>query len=94
MGLLILLGVCFLWWCVYTIGRDLAAESRKRRETRIWLAWEREEAARLEASTHQRRLAVIEATRLEGIRELRRIAAEAPGEVIEGSAIEVRNDRA
>jgi hypothetical protein len=84
MALLILLGACFLWWCVYSLGRELAAEARNREETRIMEAWERAEEAR----AHQRRLAAIETARLNGIRELRRIAAEARGEVIESTAVE------
>lgn len=88
MALAILLGVCFLWWFVYFLARELAAEARNREETRIMEAWEREEEAR----AHRRRLAAIETARLNGIRELRRIAAEAKGEVIEGSCREVRHE--
>jgi hypothetical protein len=94
MELLILLGFCLLWWCVYYVGRELSAKSRNRRETRIWTECERLEGLRLEASIHQRRLAAIETTRLKGIRDLHRIAAEAKGEIIEGTSVEVRNDRA
>jgi hypothetical protein len=89
MDLLYLLGLCFLWWIVYSLGRDLITESRERGQARIWLRWEREEAARAEAEAHRQRLAAIEAVRLEGIRKLHRIAAEARGEVIEGSCQEI-----
>src|SRR5690348_503009 len=97
MALLILIGVCLLCWFCYALARELAAESRNREEARIWVESEREEVARLEAWIHQRRLAAIEAARLNGIRELRRIAAEARGEIIEGSCHEVErgcHDRA
>jgi hypothetical protein len=89
MALVILLGACFLWWCVYYVGRELVAENRNREETRIWVEAEKQEWARLEAGEHQQRLAAIEAARLNGLRELRRIAAEAKGEIIDGSCQEV-----
>jgi hypothetical protein len=81
-----------VWWCVYYVGKELIAEARNRRETRIWIECERLEGIRLEASIHQQRLAAIEATRLKGIRELHRIAAEAKGEIIEGKAVEVKHE--
>jgi len=88
MALVILIGVCLLCWFCYALARELAAEARNRRETRVWVEWEREEEAR----AHLRRLAAIETARLNGIRELRRIAAEAKGEVMEGSCREVRRE--
>lgn len=85
MELLIAIGLLVICWFGYALARELAAESRDCEETRIWVEWEREEETR----AHQRRLAAIEAARLNGIRELRRIAAQARGEVIEGECQEV-----
>jgi len=85
MALLILIGVCLLYWFVYSLARELAAESRNRNENRRMVAWEREEEAR----AHQRRLAAIETARLNGIKELQRIAAEARGEVVDGTCREI-----
>ena len=81
-----LLGLCLLWLAVWSVGREMAEEAKRREATRIMLAWEREEEAR----AHLHRLAAIEIARLNGIRELHRIAAEARGEVIEGTAVEVK----
>jgi hypothetical protein len=88
MALVILIGVCLLCWATVFVVKELAAEARNREEARIMEAWEREEEAR----AHLRRLAAIETARLNGIRDLRRIAAEAKGEVIEGSCREVRRE--
>jgi hypothetical protein len=84
MGLLILLGLCFLWLAVWTLGREMAEDAKRRRNDRIMVAWERQEEAR----AHQYRLAAIETARLNGIRELHRIAAEAKGEIIQGTIVE------
>ncbi len=85
MELLILLGVCLLLWFAYSVIREMDADARIREDDRFMAAYEREEEAR----ALYYRLVAIERTRQNAIQELRRIATEAKGEVIDDSCREV-----
>lgn len=87
MSLLIVLGLLVVWWLAVETVKEMHVRTKERRDERIMAAHESAEEAR----AYNYPLIAIEAARLNGLQELRRIAAEAQGEVIEGTAIEVRS---
>ena len=90
MALLLLLGVCFLWFVLAGIVRDRHARAKERRDERIVAAYQRQEAARM----HAWNLAHIQQVREVAIQEMLRVADNANGHIVEGTAVEVmRRDR-
>jgi hypothetical protein len=84
MSFYIAIGVIVLWFFLVGLARELHMEASHRRDDRIMAAWEREESAR----AHRYRLAEIEARRQATAEEMIRVAADASGKIIEGSAVE------
>ena len=69
--------------------RDKHAEAKDHYEQQVMAAHERVEAARL----HARHLGEIERIRQAATEEMIRVAIDCRGETIEGTAIEIRQDR-
>jgi hypothetical protein len=88
MSVLILIGVPILIIALIRGAEEAYYNGLERQKERVMATYYREEEAR----AHHYRLDAIEAARRQGIQELNRIAAEARGEVIESTAIEVRRD--
>jgi hypothetical protein len=86
MALFILLGGFALWCLLFNLARELHTEANNRRDDRILAAYHRQEAARY----HAQNLAAIERKRRATAAEMVRVATEANGEIIEGTAVEVR----
>jgi len=82
---LIILG-CVLVWLAVTVVKDMDAKAQQRRDDRIMANYRKAEAARL----HHWRLLDIDAAVQTTLDELDRIAAEARGDIIESTAVEVR----
>lgn len=85
MELFLIIVAFLLCWLGYFVVKELATEISDREDDRIMAAYRREE----EAWAHHYHLAAIETARRNGMKELRRIAAEAQGEVVEGRCREV-----
>jgi chloramphenicol 3-O-phosphotransferase len=85
---LILLGCAVVWVAVET-AKEMLADAEDRRDDRIMARYLAEEERR----GHIRRLASIDATVQATLDELDRIAAEARGEIIEGSCREIEVKR-
>jgi hypothetical protein len=84
---LFLIIVVFLLCCLAcSVIKDMDAKAELRADERIMAAHERDEETR----AHCYRLMAIERTRANAIDELYRIADEARGEVIEGTAREIK----
>jgi hypothetical protein len=84
MALLILLGVCLVGCFLVSVAKELHTEASRRRDDRIMAAYQRQEAARIHAGN----LADIDRTVRATADEMNRVAAEADGEIIEGTAVE------
>lgn len=87
MELFLIIVAFLLCWFVYSVISEMDADARIREDDRFMAAYEREEEAR----AHYYRLVAIERTRQNAIQELRRVAAEANGEIIEGTVIKERS---
>ena len=85
MALLVLLGVCLLWCFLVSLAKELHAEAKDRRDDRIMAAYQRQEDARW----HAHNLADIDRAARTTAEEMVRVAAEANGGVIEGTAVEI-----
>jgi hypothetical protein len=83
---LILIAVVVVWYFGVCIVKELHARSKGRWEDRVWARYHQQEDIR----AHHRRLAEIEEARRRTAEAMIRTAAEARGEVIDGTAIEVR----
>jgi len=84
---LFLIGVAWvLVWLVITTVKDLDAKAEERSNERIMAAYLQAEAARY----HAQNLAAIDRAVRATAEEMVRTAAEARGEVIEGTAVEVK----
>jgi hypothetical protein len=88
MSLLIVIGLFLVWWLAVETIKEMDTRAKERRDERIMAAHESAEDAR----AYNYPLIAIETARLNGIRELQRIAAEAKGAIIESTAVEVRHD--
>ena len=86
MGLVIVIGLFFLWWVVLGLAKELYAESKARSDERIMDTYLRAEDAR----EHRDNLAAIRAIERRADEDMLRIVAEASGDIIEGTAVEVR----
>jgi hypothetical protein len=84
MSLVIIIGAGLLVWFVVAVIKELDAEAKCRWEDQVMADYVQAEDARF----HYQDLAAIDATVRTTIGELDRIAAEANGEIIEGTAIE------
>jgi len=85
MGVVILIVVLFLFVVLEDVFKDLYTKAKDRSDERIMAAYLVAEDARY----HRQRLAEIDRTVQATSEEMARIAAEARGEVIEGTAREV-----
>ena len=85
MALLIVIGVCVLWCMVLNVARDMYTEAKHRRDDRIMAAYQRQEAARM----HAWNLADIDRTVQATAEAMVRVAAEARGEIVESTSVEV-----
>lgn len=85
MALLILIGLCVLWCMVFNVARDIHTEARHRWEDKVMSDYLRAEDERY----HRQRLAAIDRAVLATSEEMARIAAEAKGEIIEGTCKEL-----
>ncbi len=86
MGLVIVVIVLFLFVVLEDVFKDLYTKSQDRSDARIMAAYLAAEDARY----HRQRLGEIDRTVRATSEEMARIAAEARGEVIEGTAVEVK----
>lgn len=86
MVLIIAIALLFAGFIVVEAVKDSYTKSKDRRDDRIMAAYQRQEAAR----QHARNLADIERIRRATAEELIRVATEAQGETIEGTAVGVR----
>lgn len=86
MGLAIIIGLFLLWWVVLGLAKELYAESKARSDERIMDSYLRQEDTR----AHHENLAAIRAIERRADEDMLRIVAEASGDIIEGTAVEVR----
>jgi hypothetical protein len=86
MTLLIGIGLLLAWWFLVCLAKELCTEVKQRRGDRIMAAWEHQEEAR----QHAQNLVNIERVRWAATEEMVRVAAEAKGDIIESTAIDVR----
>jgi len=75
-----------LVWLAITTVKDLDAKAEERSNERIMAAYQRQEAARY----HAQNLAAIDRAVQATAEEMVRTAAEARGEIIEGTAVEIK----
>jgi hypothetical protein len=87
MAIVIVIGLIVLWFCAVEVVKDRHTKGKHRRDDRIMAAYQRQEEARF----HAYDLAAIERTRRAALEELIRVAAEAGGDVIEGTTVEARD---
>jgi hypothetical protein len=87
MSLVIIIGAGLLVWFVVAVIKELDAEAKCRWEDQVMADYVQAEDARF----HYQDLTAIDATVRTTIEELDRIAAEANGEIIEGTVIEERS---
>jgi hypothetical protein len=89
MSLLLLLGAWVLWLVLWNIVKEIyigaSASVKDRRDHRIMLAYRRDEEARYHAAN----LAAIDRTLNKTAQEMAQVAAEARGEMIECSPVEL-----
>lgn len=85
MALLIVIGVCVLWCMVFNVARDMYTEAKRRRDDRIMVAYQRQEAARM----HAWNLADIDRTVRATADAMVRVASEADGEIVDSTAVKV-----
>ena len=85
MSLLIVVGLFLAWWLAVETVKEMHARAKEHRDERIMTAHESAEEVR----AYNYPLIALETARLNGLHELWRIAAEAQGEVIEGTCREV-----
>jgi alpha-beta hydrolase superfamily lysophospholipase len=85
-ALLVLLGGSFLACVVFNVIKELHTEAKDRRDDRIMAAYQRQEAVRY----HAENLAGIDRAVQATAEEMVRTAAEARGEIIEGTAVEIK----
>jgi hypothetical protein len=86
MSLALIIGAGLSWWFVVTVAKELHAEAKHRWEDEVMAEYLKEEETR----AHIQRLSDIDTTVRATTEELDRIAAEAQGDVIEGTVIEMR----
>jgi hypothetical protein len=86
-GLVIVIGLFLLWWVVLSLVKERYAEAKARSDERIMDAYLRAEDAR----AHRNNLAAIRAIERKAEEDMLRIVAEASGEIIEGTAVEVKH---
>jgi alpha-beta hydrolase superfamily lysophospholipase len=84
--LLVLLGGSFLACFVFNVVKELHIQAQDRRDDRIMAAYQRQEAARY----HAENLAAIDRAARATAEEMVRTAADARGEIINGTAIEIK----
>ena len=85
MGTLLILAVIVVWWLVVAVAKGMHTDARYRWEDRVMADYLEAEEARY----HQQRLTAIDTAVKTTEEELDRIAAEASGQVIEGTAVEL-----
>jgi hypothetical protein len=85
MLLIVVLVAVVVGFCIAEAVKDGHAKAKDRRDERITAAYQRQEETRF----HVYRLAGIERTRRATAEELIRVAREAGGEIIEGTAQEI-----
>lgn len=85
MELLILIGVFVLWCFLFNLAREIHTNARGRRDDRVMVAYQHQEAAR----AHAEDLAGIDRAVRATSDEMIRVAAEAHDDVIEGTATEI-----
>jgi hypothetical protein len=84
-----LLFIAVAWalvWLAITTVKDLDAKAEERSNERIMAAYQRQEAIRY----HAQNLAAIDRAARATAEEMVRTAAEARGEIIEGTAVEIK----
>jgi hypothetical protein len=86
MELFLIIVVCVLLWYAVAVVKELDAEAKQRSDDRVMADYQRAEDARY----HRYELEAIDRAVQATIDDLDRIAAESRGEVIEGTAVEVR----
>lgn len=87
MAVYIVIGLFITWWYVVAVAKEMRAQARDRRDDRVMAAYLQREDIRM----HAWNLASIERARQATSEEMLRVAAEGCGEVIEGTAVEVRS---
>jgi hypothetical protein len=85
-GTLLYIGVPLLILGLMALAEQAYYDGLERKKERVMAAYARQEAAQ----AHRRRLEAIDIAVYTTEQELTRIAAEAGGEIIEGTAVEVR----
>jgi hypothetical protein len=86
MELFLIIVACVLVWMVVTTVKDMDAKAEERSNELIMATYLKVEGERY----HRERLAAIDATVQATIDQMEYIAAEVQGDVIEGTAVEVR----
>jgi cytidylate kinase len=86
MVIAVAIALFFAWFVVVEFVNDAYTNAKYRRDDQIVAAYRRQEAVR----QHARNLADIERMRRATTEELIRVATEAQGGVLEGTAVEVR----
>jgi hypothetical protein len=85
MAVCIVIGLFIAWWYAVAVAKEMHAQARDRRHDRIMAAYLQREDIRM----HAWNLASIERVQRATAEEMVRVAAEANGEVIEGTCHEV-----
>jgi hypothetical protein len=85
MSWLIVLGALVVWYFGVCIVKELHARSKQRWEDGVWARYQQQEDIR----AHRYRIAEIEEARRRTAEAMIRTAAEASGEIIEGTCQEI-----
>lgn len=87
MAVYIAIGLFIVWWYTVTVVKEMRAQARDRRDDRVMTAYLQREDIRM----HAWNLASIERVQRATAEEMVRVAAEAGGEVIEGTVVAERS---